>query len=261
MILFHPSSFVPPHLRKKYFLLRGILISLFIIFGGVFVYRGIFPSQYFTFSFENPDTAKNTFEEPQDQTGNSLKKGRIQARSSLRTFAGTVGTFSSVHVSLVLERSSPLPQEPITISLRRSYRAFFNPQGDPIQSASKERGFTVGDTHYLFSQESLSPFLSKRVALSYFPETEFVPANDDLLKIFPPKEEVIGFRPGSLISDAEGVYAIDSDNKAHPIGSVAVFEALGFDWKQVRSFIQNGRRNLKICMDKTVSGVELKIDH
>ncbi|HYC27205.1 MAG TPA: sigma-70 family RNA polymerase sigma factor [Chitinophagaceae bacterium] len=29
-----------------------------------------------------------------------------------------------------------------------------------------------------------------------------------------------------------------------------IVEATGFDWKQVRSFIQNGRRNLKICMDK-----------
>ena len=31
-----------------------------------------------------------------------------------------------------------------------------------------------------------------------------------------------------------------------------IVEATGFDWKQVRSFIQNGRRNLKICMDKPV---------
>jgi RNA polymerase sigma factor (sigma-70 family) len=31
-----------------------------------------------------------------------------------------------------------------------------------------------------------------------------------------------------------------------------IVEATGFDWKQVRSFIQNGRRNLKICMDKKV---------
>ena len=31
-----------------------------------------------------------------------------------------------------------------------------------------------------------------------------------------------------------------------------IVEATGFDWKQVRSFIQNGRRNLKICMEKKV---------
>ena len=29
-----------------------------------------------------------------------------------------------------------------------------------------------------------------------------------------------------------------------------IVEATGLDWNQVRSFIQNGRRNLKICMEK-----------
>jgi len=28
----------------------------------------------------------------------------------------------------------------------------------------------------------------------------------------------------------------------------------GIDWNKVRSFIQNGRRNLKICMDKQIAG-------
>ena len=38
-----------------------------------------------------------------------------------------------------------------------------------------------------------------------------------------------------------------------------IVETTGFDWKQVRSFIQNGRRNLKICMDKTVQDVKLEM--
>lgn len=40
-----------------------------------------------------------------------------------------------------------------------------------------------------------------------------------------------------------------------------IVETTGFDWKQVRSFIQNGRRNLKICMEKTVQGAAIKFDH
>lgn len=32
-----------------------------------------------------------------------------------------------------------------------------------------------------------------------------------------------------------------------------IVEATGFDWKQVRSFIQNGRRNLKLCMERRES--------
>ncbi|RYG31541.1 MAG: RNA polymerase sigma factor, partial [Chitinophagaceae bacterium] len=31
-----------------------------------------------------------------------------------------------------------------------------------------------------------------------------------------------------------------------------ITEATGLDWNKVRSLIQNGRRNLKICMDKAV---------
>jgi RNA polymerase sigma factor (sigma-70 family) len=34
-----------------------------------------------------------------------------------------------------------------------------------------------------------------------------------------------------------------------------IVEITGQDWNQVRSFIQNGRRNLKICMERVESGV------
>jgi len=29
-----------------------------------------------------------------------------------------------------------------------------------------------------------------------------------------------------------------------------IVEITGFDWNKVRSYIQNGRRNLKLCMDE-----------
>jgi len=32
-----------------------------------------------------------------------------------------------------------------------------------------------------------------------------------------------------------------------------IVDIMGCEWKQVRSFIQNGRRNLKICMEARVS--------
>jgi RNA polymerase sigma factor (sigma-70 family) len=33
-----------------------------------------------------------------------------------------------------------------------------------------------------------------------------------------------------------------------------IVELMGQEWKQVRSFIQNGRRNLKLCMEKSAEG-------
>jgi RNA polymerase sigma-70 factor (ECF subfamily) len=37
-----------------------------------------------------------------------------------------------------------------------------------------------------------------------------------------------------------------------------IVTSTGMEWNQVRSFIQNGRRNLKICMEKHESGKEEK---
>ncbi|MEJ0103525.1 MAG: sigma-70 family RNA polymerase sigma factor [Bacteroidota bacterium] len=33
-----------------------------------------------------------------------------------------------------------------------------------------------------------------------------------------------------------------------------IVETMGYEWSQVRSFIQNGRRNLKLCMEKMETG-------
>lgn len=35
-----------------------------------------------------------------------------------------------------------------------------------------------------------------------------------------------------------------------------IADITGFDWEKVRSYIQNGRRNLKLCMDKKELGVK-----
>jgi RNA polymerase sigma factor (sigma-70 family) len=37
-----------------------------------------------------------------------------------------------------------------------------------------------------------------------------------------------------------------------------IVEITGQEWNQVRSFIQNGRRNLKLCMDKQADGLPAK---
>lgn len=233
MILFNPTPIIPRPLRGRFHILRGILLFAFIGAGASFGYKMVFPSQDFLFSFENPDTGKSTFEEPFSIEGKTLKKGRIAGDETLRTYAGTVGSFSSVHVELTLERDSARPEEGFDISLRKSYRSFFAPLGEPVSSVPKDRGFVVNRTAYFFSDGKLFPFLSDKAALSWFPKEKILPADEDLLKIFPPEEEYAGFRPGTLLSDAEGVYAIGGDERAHPIGNVDVFESLGFDWNGV----------------------------
>ncbi len=235
MILFNPSHIVPKRFQTWYRVLRVLLFISFLGTGSTFAYQTLFPSQTFTFSFTNPDTAKNTFEDPLAKDGTTpLRKGRVPANETLVTYAGTFGSFSSAHVDMVLRKDSLLPTNgDVRISLRKSYRSFLFPAGDPILAVSKEHGVTVSGVPYLFSAEKLYPFLSDKAALSRFKTEKMVAANGELLTIFPPQETAIGFREGSFLSDTQGVYAIGGDGKAHPIGSTQVFEALGFHWNYV----------------------------
>lgn len=40
-----------------------------------------------------------------------------------------------------------------------------------------------------------------------------------------------------------------------------IAEQTGIDWNKVRSYIQNGRRNLKICMEKSEQPTKVNIDN
>jgi RNA polymerase sigma-70 factor (ECF subfamily) len=39
-----------------------------------------------------------------------------------------------------------------------------------------------------------------------------------------------------------------------------ICEITGYDWNKVRSLVQNGRRNLKICMERGLNGTEISIE-
>ncbi|HWQ60547.1 MAG TPA: hypothetical protein VN420_05400 [Candidatus Fimivivens sp.] len=230
MIFFRPDTIVPPQFRTSYRAFRVALFASFIVTTALFTYRTLFPSQDFTYSFVNPDTAKNTLEDP----ATTLRKGRISANETLRTYAGTVGSFSTARIRIVLRKDSAIPNTgSFTVSVRKSFRSFFYPEGSPLSAMPTDRGVIVNGNPYLFSGDTLQPFVSDRAALSYFAKDKLLAANADLLTIIPPQETLVGFRPGSLLSDTQGVYGVGGDGKVHPIGTTQIFEALGFHWKDV----------------------------
>lgn len=232
MILFDPSSVLPAAYRRRFRHTQGALLAVFVlswIFAG---YSFLFPSQHFRFSHDTPEALANTLEKPVGTNGESLEKGRLDSGNTFRTFAGTVGDFSSADVRLSLRKDSPIPST-LTISLRRSYRSFFLPVDEVPAGTDESRVIAIDGTPYLFSQETISPLISDAAALSWSPKEKVLPANTDIFSIFPPAESPVGFRPGSLLSDARGVFAIDGDGSAHPIGSTEIFEALGFAWDNV----------------------------
>lgn len=236
MILFDASSILPRTHRKRFLVFQVVLLFVFVGSALFFGFSLLFPSEDFTYSFANPDTAKNTLEDPSGigANGSNLKKGRISSGDELRTYAGTSGNFSSVHVRLVLRKDSGTP-DTIKISLRRSFRSFFYPDGPDAVTPPEQRVLAIDGSPYLFTQETISPFISDAAALSWAPKEKVLPSKSEILSIFPPQDTFVGFRPGALLSDAQGVYAIDGDDKAHPIGNTSVFESLGLHWNDVRA--------------------------
>lgn len=225
---------IPESLRNPYRVFRALLFIAFLSLSSIFAYRTLFPSQEFSFSFRNPDASGNSLEIPYVDDGTSVKNGHIPADTTFATYAGTIGVFSSARVTVTLENDSPLPENgAVHVSLRKSYRACFLPDGEPIRVPPKERALSVNGVPYLFSTDTLYPFISNQAALSRFPKEEILTASDEILSIFPPEEIPVGFREGTLLSDAQGVYAIDGEGKARPIGSSDIFESLGFHWNDV----------------------------
>ncbi|NTW75535.1 MAG: hypothetical protein HGB34_01405 [Candidatus Moranbacteria bacterium] len=225
---------LPRRLRNPYRVLRALLFIAFLSLSSVFIYRTLFPSQEFSFSFRNPDASGNSLEIPYVDDSLSVKNGHVPANSTFVTYAGTMGVFSSARVIVTLENDSLLAENgTVNVSVRKSYRACFLPDGEPVQATPKERALSVHGVPYLFSTDTLYPFISDRAALSRFPKEEILTASDEILSIFPPEETPVGFREGTFLSDAQGVYAIDGEGKARPIGSSDIFESLGFHWNDV----------------------------
>lgn len=228
MILFDPAGILPSRFRSRFRVFQGVLFLLFLLIGTIAGFFLLFPSRTHSFDFRHPDSSKNTLETvlPED-----LRSGTIPADRTVRSYAGTVGDFSSVRFEMTLDPDSGTPDR-FDIALRRSYRSFFLPEGVPADSRPEDRVLAIDGTPYLFSDETLTPFISDAAALSWMPKDGILPANGEILSVFPPEDGYAGFRPGSLLSDAQGVYAVDGDG-LHPVGSVDVFEALGFHWDDV----------------------------
>ncbi len=133
--------------EKNYRLYRRLRLVLPIsafLFAVYFSYLILFPRQYFTFSFLNPDSNRNTLDKPKS------------SEQELVFYTPLVGDYSRVKVNFATsDNSNKLDQA--EMSIRKSYEAFLYDQGDPI-------GFKDGSllknngNHYIVSEGKLRKF-------------------------------------------------------------------------------------------------------
>lgn len=227
-----PIIAVEPRWQKRYRIFRGVLYGFVILIAVLFISRTLFPTLIFSFNFKTPSSSKNNILAPRSETGVIRTNGKVEAGGVFIANTAAVGSFSGVHIRATLENKSALP-ETLDFSLRRSYQSFFLPTGPAIGNFVRETLYHIDTIYYVLRDNILYPFVSEQAYLSAYPESFALPATEDLLKQYPVSEQWVGFRVGSLVSFADGIYIIVSDTEMRPIGSADIFVALGYHFEDV----------------------------
>lgn len=152
-----------PQWQKRYSILRFFVYLIFLMSAAYFSYKVLLPSHPFNFFFETPDATKNTITEPRDLQNQPLKKGTIKGK--LLVFDTAIpdyeGEYSQIKINFTLEKDSPEISSG-TIRVRKSFRAFFYPEGDPIatpldNSQPQTRLLSNGESVYITDGSNIFP--------------------------------------------------------------------------------------------------------
>lgn len=223
-----------PTAHKRYVKLRLVLWLGIIIFGGLFCLSMVFPTITQTLDFDNPASSKNTLVDPRAPDTTPLTTGKVRVTAPLITNTSLLGDYSAALISLTLEDDSARP-DTITATLRRAYRARLLPLGEPIASVRSENILRVDSTYYVLQADMLYPFVSDAAYRSRFDNQQLVKeVGREVLSLYPVASSPIGFRIGSLLSFADGVFIVTSENEIRPIGSAEIFLALGYRFADVK---------------------------
>jgi len=228
--MFH-LPILPSRLQTVYQSIRILLyLSLFIGIA-LFALKLFFPTFSFKYNFRVSNSS-NTLSAPYSEKRTPANNGKIISSGALITSASVSGTFSSLTAHLTLEKKSALPEN-FSVVIRRSYQSFFLPTGMPITSFPEETIYKIADTYYALKDNTLYLFVSPSAFLSRYTESMAHEENESFLTAHTLSEEFIGYRVGSLVSFADGVFIITSETDMRPIGNAETLLTLGYRFEDV----------------------------
>lgn len=235
MSFLEPFFPIPKTKRRSYLIGRVCLYATCILLAYLLALSFLFPVVPFSFNFRTPHSTKNTFLDPRsapDQS--SLTNGKIAGGQTLIGNFDRPGTFSRIRISFNLEKKSAAPTK-IKASIARSYRAFFLPiSSTPISSF--EHPTLYRDTagiYYSADQGMLKRFVSTAAYLSRYPKSFALPLDSSSASSLPIAPEWIGFRVGSLLSFADGIFLVVSEDEIRPFGDPDIFLSFGYRFEDV----------------------------
>jgi hypothetical protein len=199
---------------------------------GIFTLRALFPVLVFSFNFKTPNSSKNNILDPRSPENTPRTNGKIEKGGALIGDVGIAGNFSQANTEITLEKKSAVPNN-LKMSLRRSYRSFMLPTGDPITDFPEAELYKIDGVYYALKDSVFYPFVSDSAYLTRYPGSFAKDEPREFLARYPISENWIGFRVGSLVSFADGVFLIVSETEMRPIGSADIFLGLGYHFENV----------------------------
>lgn len=230
-----PSN-IPASWNTRYKIARIILVTAFIAVGIYFSYLVLFPSRSFVFDFKNPQASKNTLLDPHAPDGTSLGRGNISANTPLVVDAALEqGDYSILRTIFTPEKTSATPQGSITI--RKSYRAFFLPTGAPVtQEVHYDNRFRSGsllsfaDGVFLIDGNLVRPVGDAVIFANLgYDWNDVIPASEEDMGTYEKGKIVL---MGNMHPDGTVFYATDTrtyyliqNGKKHPIASEKIAQS------------------------------------
>jgi len=223
---------LPKTLQPLYQKLRITLWIVLFFLGSGLVYTFLFPIIRTSFDFQNPNSSKNLIFDPRSDMGTLRQNGKLETGGKLIVNTSPVGDFSRLTINIDLENDSESPAE-IYIAIRKNYRAFLFPAGPSVDSFPPADLYRVENTYYQLIGESLRPFVSPAAFHSRYLESAAKTADAAWQNQHLVTNDFIGFRVGSLVSFADGIFVITSETEMRPIGSAEIFLELGYNFRDV----------------------------
>lgn len=212
------------HYRRwqLFFYVACFIASLYVAY---FIF---FPTQEFNFSFLMLTSNKGNALNPRNFDGTLITDGNFLAKQENYFDTSLVGSFSKIKLSFTPNKQSAKPEN-THIDLRKSYRAFLYPEGEPI-------GFKNGtllenkQNFYLVSDGKLRKFSNLEIIASLgFSQTAFITINDTAeLKYNPLGEEITdpkNYPADTVFKITNSYYQLNSDGSLHKFISTEAFHS------------------------------------
>lgn len=167
------------------------LLHIFFIIGVFFAaFKILFPSQTLSLYMENLNAAKNTIVNARlEESSQTLSKGVIEEDQTLVFDANPFGQFSSAEALLITD--GDYQPDKINLKLRKSYQAFFYPEGKPLGFKTGSLITTNNGNYYIVSGGLLRRFANTDIILNFgYPKEAFQIAQENDLTHTPQGPEI-----------------------------------------------------------------------